>query len=791
MAAGTKGWSDLFERFTDSARSVIVAAQESARALGHEYIGTEHLFLGLLNDPDSVAGAALAQCDITHTAALEAVAELIGPGEATGEDARPFTPRAKKILELSLREALGLGHGYIGTEHLLLGLLRDPDGLVRQLLTAWGVDAGAVREATLRVLAERSGAAAHGETLPAGQSEERTAAARPARQQRPSGTKSMLEQYATNLTARAKAGELDPVIGRDDVLDRVIRTLVRRTKNNPVLVGEPGVGKTAIVEGLAQRIVAGQVPTKLAKAEVFALDLAAMVAGTRFRGDFEERLKKVVAELLTHPAAIVFIDELHTLVGAGGQEGQMDAANILKPLLARGQLRAVGATTLAEYRKYIEKDAALERRFQPVKVAPPTVEESVAILSGLRRAYEEHHELRISDNAIEAAVRLSDRYISDRFLPDKAFDLLDEAAARAALAASDGTPVELGAGDVAAVLAEATGVPVAQMTEAESLRLLALEDELHGRVIGQQQAVSALARAIRRSRSGLKDPKRPTGSFIFAGPTGVGKTELAKALAEQLFGSDDALIAVDMSEYGEKHTVARLFGAPPGYVGFEEGGQLTEKVRRRPFSVVLLDEIEKAHPDVFNALLQVFDEGRLTDSAGRVVDFKNTVVIMTTNLGSRDLSRGVPVGFAAAGDDVADYERMRAKVDADLKVSFRPEFLNRIDEVVVFSPLTQEQVTEIVDLFLASLAERLADRGVTLEVSTAAKLHLAAVGYDPVMGARPLRRVIQRELEDQLADRILSGEYGPGSSVVVDAVGADGDASLIFARRQVVVANAA
>lgn len=828
----------MFERFTDRARAVVVLSQEEARGLKHNYIGTEHIFLGLLREGEGIGGQALNRHNITLEKTVAALTEIVGMGDNVHDGPVPFTPRAKKVLEFALREALQLGHNYIGTEHLLLGILRDPDGLVHQLLSQWNIDPNDIRNTALELMNSQTDGTPAG--MPEGENRNESASAvASARPPRPGGRReerSLLEQFATNLTEKARKGDLDPVIGRSKEIDRVVRTLARRTKNNPVLVGEPGVGKSALVEGLAQRIIDGRVPNILRNKEIFILDLPGMVAGTRYRGDFEERLKNSIKEIKKRGNVIVFIDELHTLVGAGGSEGAMDAANILKPMLARGEMQTIGATTLDEYRKYIEKDAALERRFQPIQVAPPSVEDTILILAGLKDRYEAHHGITITDKAVHAAVTLSDRYISDRFLPDKAIDLLDEASARlhleqsltilseaetdekivelrdqknAAIAAgeydkaeeirkqekklieekmdaplstdSENTAPVLTADMVAEVLADATGVPVGQISLEESSRLLNLEQELHKRVVGQENAVTALSKAIRRARSGLKDPKRPGGSFIFAGPSGVGKTEVAKSLAEFLFGSEDALITLDMSEYSEKHTVARLFGSPPGYVGHEEGGQLTEKVRRRPFSVVLFDEIEKAHPDIFNTLLQVLDEGRLTDGQGRVVDFKNTVIIMTTNLGSRDISRGVPVGFATSDDDVADYNRMKSKVDAELKQNFRPEFINRLDDIIVFHPLSRENITEIVDMMVATLAERLEARNLSLRVTPAAKFFLADKGYDPVYGARPLRRTIQSEVEDTLSEKILFGEYTSGQTIVVDAVGEGEDASLIFA----------
>jgi ATP-dependent Clp protease ATP-binding subunit ClpC len=835
----------LFERFTERARRVVVLAQEEARSLRHDYIGTEHLLLGVLREGSGVAAQALVAMTLDEARVRALVIETVGLGSSDSESAVPFTPRAKKALEMALRESLQLGHAHIGTEHLLLGLIRDPEGLVTSLLTKLEINIAALRE---RVVAEVRGTV---RDEPGEDSDDTEDGGRLMDRNR--AKKGSLDQYATNLTEQAANGVLDPVVGRTKEIERVIRTLARRSKNNPVLVGEPGVGKTAIVEGLAQRIVAGMVPEALKGKEVYALDLASMVAGARYRGDFEERLKKTVAEIRSRGNIIVFIDEIHTLIGAGGSEGAMDAANILKPMLSRGQMQVIGATTSTEYRKYIERDAALERRLQQVKVDAPGVEETVRILAGLRDRYEAHHQISISDEAILAAATLADRYVPDRFLPDKAIDLMDEASARLHLAQSlenlitaplseqaqqireakekaieaedfalaaelraeelallappaatdpvdpelvapakgkkgkaTAAPVAatfpvLTAEMIAEVLSDATGVPVAQVSVEEGQRLMTLEGKLKERVIGQDDAVAALARAVRRARAGLKDPNRPAGSFIFAGPTGVGKTELAKTLASHLFGTEDALITVDMSEYSEKHTVARLFGSPPGYVGFEDGGQLTEKVRRRPFSVILLDEVEKAHPDIFNSMLQVLDEGRLTDSQGRAIDFRNTVIIMTTNLGSKEINRGVPVGFATAGDTVGDYERMRSKVDSELKTQFRPEFLNRIDETVVFRPLDRDAIAEIVHLLVARLAQRLQGKGIGLRVTPAAALALAERGYDPALGARPLRRVIQRQVEDELSEKLLMGEYAAGDTIVLDAVGDEDRAVLVFA----------
>ena len=812
----------MFERFTDRARRVVVLAQEEARMLNHNYIGTEHILLGLIHEGEGVAAKALEALNISLGAVREQVQEIIGQGQQAPTGHIPFTPRAKKVLELSLREALQLGHNYIGTEHILLGLIREGEGVAAQVLAKLGADAQAVRQQVIQLISGYQGGK---ETAGAGVSSGGQAEGTPA-------GSVVLDQFGRNLTAAAREGKLDPVIGREHEMERVMQVLSRRTKNNPVLIGEPGVGKTAVVEGLAQSIVRGDVPETIKDKQLYTLDLGSLVAGSRYRGDFEERLKKVLKEIRTRGDIILFIDEIHTLVGAGAAEGAIDAASILKPMLARGELQTIGATTLDEYRKHIEKDAALERRFQPIQVPEPTVDLTVEILRGLRDRYEAHHRVSITDDALQAAATLAHRYISDRFLPDKAVDLIDEAGARLRIqrmtappalkemdeqiatvrrekeAAIDAQDFE-GAADlrdkeqkltaeraekerawkngdldevaevtaelVAEVLASSTGIPVVQLTEEESTRLLNMEDELHKRVVGQDDAIKSIARSIRRTRAGLKDPNRPGGSFIFAGPTGVGKTELAKALAEFLFGDEEALITLDMSEYSEKHTVSRLFGAPPGYVGYEEGGQLTEKVRRRPFSVVLFDEVEKAHADLFNSLLQILEDGRLTDSQGRVVDFKNTIIIMTTNLGTRDISKNIMTGFQSTGDARTGYERMQAKVQEELRQHFRPEFLNRVDDVVVFPQLTHAEIVEIVDLFTGRLAKRLAERQMTIEISSAARDLLADKGYDPSMGARPLRRTIQREIEDQLSEKILFGEILPGQTIKVDVEG-EGDA---------------
>ena len=812
----------MFERFTDRARRVVVLAQEEARMLNHNYIGTEHILLGLIHEGEGVAAKALEALGISLEGVRAQVEEIIGQGQQAPSGHIPFTPRAKKVLELSLREALQLGHNYIGTEHILLGLIREGEGVAAQVLVKLGADLNRVRQQVIQLLSGYQGK----ESAPSGGPAEGT----------PS-TSLVLDQFGRNLTQAAREGKLDPVIGREKEIERVMQVLSRRTKNNPVLIGEPGVGKTAIVEGLAQSIVKGDIPETLRDKQVYSLDLGALVAGSRYRGDFEERLKKVLKEIRTRGDIVLFIDEIHTLVGAGAAEGAIDAASILKPMLARGELQTIGATTLDEYRKHFEKDAALERRFQPIQVAEPSVTHTIEILKGLRDRYESHHKVSITDGALVAAATLADRYISDRFLPDKAIDLIDEAGARLRIrrmtapadlkefdvkiadarkakeSAIDGQDFEKAAsfrdseknliaekgerekawkaGDldkvsevdeelIAEILSHSTGIPVFKLTEEETARLLRMEDELHRRVIGQDQAIKALSQAIRRTRAGLKDPKRPGGSFIFAGPSGVGKTELSRTLAEFLFGDSDALIQLDMSEYSEKHTASRLFGAPPGYVGYDEGGQLTEKVRRKPFSVVLFDEIEKAHPDIFNTLLQVLEDGRLTDSQGRTVDFKNTVIIMTTNLGTRDISKTLGLGFHNSSDALGNYERMKAKVADELKNHFRPEFLNRIDDVVVFHQLSEDEIIQIVDLMIANLDERLRAKDMTIELTSAAKILLASRGYDPLLGARPLRRTIQREIEDVLSEKILFGDVKPGEITLVDVEGEGTTAKFTF-----------
>ncbi len=785
--------------------------------LNHNYIGTEHILLGLIHEGEGVAAKSLESLGISLEGVRSQVEEIIGQGQQAPSGHIPFTPRAKKVLELSLREALQLGHNYIGTEHILLGLIREGEGVAAQVLVKLGAELTRVRQQVIQLLSGYQGK----ETAEAGTGGRSGEAGNPS-------TSLVLDQFGRNLTAAAMEGKLDPVIGREKEIERVMQVLSRRTKNNPVLIGEPGVGKTAVVEGLAQAIVHGDVPETLKDKQLYTLDLGSLVAGSRYRGDFEERLKKVLKEIRTRGDIILFIDEIHTLVGAGAAEGAIDAASILKPMLARGELQTIGATTLDEYRKHLEKDAALERRFQPIQVGEPSLAHTIEILKGLRDRYEAHHRVSITDAALVAAATLADRYISDRFLPDKAIDLIDEAGARMRIRRMTAPPAlrdfaeriapvrrdkesaidaqdferaaqlrdtekqllgqkaqrekEWKAGDldvvsevddeqIAEVLGNWTGIPVYKLTEEETSRLLRMEDELHKRVIGQEDAVKAVSKAIRRTRAGLKDPKRPSGSFIFAGPSGVGKTELSKALAEFLFGSEDALIQLDMSEFHDRYTVSRLVGAPPGYVGYDEGGQLTEKVRRRPFSVVLFDEIEKAHPDVFNTLLQILEDGRLTDGQGRIVDFKNTVIILTTNLGTRDVAKAVSLGFQASEDSESNYDRMKQKVNDELKQHFRPEFLNRIDDTIVFHQLRQLEILSIVDIMIARIETQLRNKDMGLELTDNAKKYLAKKGFDPVLGARPLRRTIQRDIEDNLSERILFNELTPGQIVVVDCEG--------------------
>ena len=802
---------DRFDKFTDRARKVLTLAQDEAQRFNHNYIGTEHLLLGLVREGEGVAARVLENMNVELAKVRTAVEFIIGRGDRPVVGEVGLTPRAKRVIELAIDEARRLGHNYIGTEHLLLGLVREGEGIAAGVLESLGVNLDKVRHEVIRVLSQSSSVGPAAET------------------KRASKTPTV-DQLGINLTDAVRAGKIDPVIGREKEIERVIQILSRRTKNNPALIGEPGVGKTAIAEGLAQRIVSGDVPETLLNKRVLTLDIGSLVAGTKYRGEFEERLKKIIEELRSTNDAVLFIDELHTLVGAGAAEGAIDAANILKPPLARGELQCIGATTLDEYRKYIERDAALERRFQPVMVEEPTREQTIDILMGIRERYEEHHKVRISDEAVTAATDLSVRYITDRHLPDKAIDLIDEAASRVRLRSST-TPTELKAAqkelervtkekdaainsqdyegaaalrdaeamaksaldqlrsdwrerqsadqpvvtdeDIAQVVAMWTGIPVTRIAQEESDRLLHMEEALHARVIGQQEAIETISKAVRRARAGLKDPKRPIGSFIFLGPTGVGKTELAKSLAEFMFGSEDALIKIDMSEFMERHNVSRLVGAPPGYVGFEEGGQLTEAVRRKSYSVVLLDEIEKAHPEVFNILLQILEDGHLSDAKGRRVDFRNTVIIMTSNVGAKSLLKDTSLGFQAVSVTEAQradqqYDRMREKVLDQLKSQFRPEFLNRVDSLVVFRSLTVDEIRQIVDLMLSRVREQLKAQGIGLEVSQAAKDHIIKIGYDADYGARPLRRVIQNMIEDPLAEALLVGRFTIGQTIVVD-----------------------
>ena len=805
----------MFERFTEKARRVVVYAQEEARMLNQNYIGTEHLLLGLIREQDGIAAKALESLSISLEDVHAQVEDLIGKGTFVPTGHIPFTPRAKKVLELSLREALQLGHNYIGTEHILLGLIREGEGVAAQVLLNLGADLEKVRSAVIQLLSGHYG-------KPDEPGEERRGGG--------AGGGAMLDEFGRNLTRQAREGKLDPVIGRANEIERVMQILSRRTKNNPVLIGEPGVGKTAVAEGLAQRIASDEVPETIKDKQLYTLDLAALVAGSKYRGEFEDRLKKVIKEIRERGDVILFIDEMHTLVGAGAAEGAIDAASIIKPALARGELQTIGATTLDEYRKYVEKDPALERRFQPIQVGEPSVADTVEILKGLRDRYEAHHRVTITDGAINAAATLADRYISDRFLPDKAIDLIDEAGAKMRIKMMTAPPgvkevedrlrqvraekeaaieaqefekaasmrdrekqilaekrtleeewlkpdarrvVEVTEREIAEVVSMWTGVPVTALTEEETEKLLRMETMIHERIVGQDEAVTAVSKAIRRARAGLKDPKRPAGSFIFLGPSGVGKTELSKALASFLFGTEDALISLDMSEYMEKHTVSRLIGSPPGYVGFDEGGQLTELVRRKPYSVILFDEIEKAHPDVFNVLLQILEEGRLTDAQGRKVDFKNAIVIMTSNIGARDIVKTSSLGFVpSAGAGGIGYELVKERVTGELKKAFRPEFLNRVDEVIVFHDLDAEQIEQIVDLMVGELRDRLMSQGFGIRLTAEARKLLAHDGFDPTLGARPLRRAIQRLLEDPLSEQILGGNWSPGD--VIEVVVEDG-----------------
>jgi ATP-dependent Clp protease ATP-binding subunit ClpC len=802
----------LFERFTERARQVVVLAQEEARTLKHNYIGTEHILLGLLREEEGLAARVLESLDITVERVRSQVVRIVGSGEEVTSGQIPFTPRAKKVLELALREALSLGHNYIGTEHILLGLVRENEGVAARILLDFDADSDKIRNEVIRMLSGPGGRRQGGGGGGGGGEGKKSS--------------KLLDQFGRNLTRLAEEGKLDPVIGRETEIERIMQILSRRTKNNPVLLGEPGVGKTAVVEGLAARINKGEVPELLKNKQIYTLDLAALVAGSKYRGEFEERLKKVMKEITQRGDIILFIDELHNLVGAGAAEGAIDAASILKPALARGELQTIGATTLDEYRKYLERDSALERRFAQIRVDQPSPEDTVKILEGLRERYEQHHRVTIRDDALEAAAELADRYISDRFLPDKAIDLIDEAGSRMRIKSMSSPPVyreleeeieatrrekeaaieaqefekaanlrdterqlttrkrqledewaegengegrpEVGEEEIADIVSMWTGIPVFKLTEAETKKLIRMEEELHKRVIGQEVAITAVSKAIRRSRAGIKDPKRPAGSFIFLGPSGVGKTELARTLADFLFGDEEAMIRIDMSEYMEKHAVSRLVGSPPGYIGYDEGGQLTEAVRRKPYSVLLLDEIEKAHPDVFNILLQILEDGRLTDAQGRTVDFRNAIVIMTSNIGASEISKNTSIGFTIADETGMSYGDMKNRIMSDLKKVFRPEFLNRIDEVIVFHKLAKDEVREIIDLMIARVRVQVAEHELQLELTDEAKELLVDKGWDPSMGARPLRRAIQRYVEDPLADEVLrQGEMTPGSTVMV------------------------
>src|SRR5688500_17605580 len=801
----------MFERFTERARQVVVLAQEEARILKHNYIGTEHILLGLLREEEGLAARVLESLDITVERVRAQVVRIVGSGEEVTSGQIPFTPRAKKVLELALREALSLGHNYIGTEHILLGLVRENEGVAARILLDFDADSEKIRNEVIRMLSGPGGRRQGGQ--------------QGAQQGEGKKSSKLLDQFGRNLTKLAADGKLDPVVGRETEIERIMQILSRRQKNNPVLIGEPGVGKTAVVEGLAQRITNGEVPELLKNKQIYTLDLAALVAGSKYRGEFEERLKKVMKEIMQRGDIILFIDELHNLVGAGAAEGAIDAASILKPALARGELQTIGATTLDEYRKYLERDAALERRFQQVRVDEPSIDDTVQILRGLRDRYEAHHRCQISDDALRSAAVLADRYIQDRHLPDKAIDLIDEAGSRLRIKTMSAPPryreledeiervrteketaieaqefekaaslrdkerkltqkkkeleenwrseeseeqPQVGRPEIADIVSMWTGIPVFKLTEAESQKLIRMEDELHKRVIGQHQAIVAASKAIRRARAGIKDPKRPTGSFIFLGPSGVGKTELARTLAEFLFGDEDAMIQVDMSEYMEKHSVSRLVGSPPGYIGYDEGGQLTESVRRKPYSVVLLDEVEKAHPDVFNILLQILEDGRLTDAQGRKVDFRNTIVIMTSNIGAAQISKNQSLGFSVGDDSGLSYDDRKERVMSELKKVFRPELLNRIDEVIVFHKLTKDEIKVIVDLLMRRLRDQMGEHAADVSLTEEAKELLVDKGYDPAMGARPLRRAIQRFIEDPLADFVLGRSLNPGAMILVD-----------------------
>ncbi|MBF7096415.1 ATP-dependent Clp protease ATP-binding subunit [Alkalibacter sp. M17DMB] len=800
----------IFGRFTEKAQKVLMLSQEEAKKLNHNYIGSEHLLMGLIQEGEGIAALALKNMGVTYDKIMKQIEGLLGRGDEPVDEIIGYTPRTKKILELSLMEARALNQSYIGTEHILLGLVREGEGIGAKLLGDLGLDFEKIREEIIKLM-------------------NTTTTQQPKAQQAKNSNTKNLDKYGRDLTVMASEGRLDPVIGREKEIERVVQILSRRTKNNPCLIGEPGVGKTAVAEGLAQKIASGDIPENLKDKRVVSLDLSSMVAGAKYRGEFEDRLKNTMEEILEAGNIILFIDEMHTIIGAGAAEGAIDASNILKPALARGELQAVGATTLDEYRKYVEKDAALERRFQPVEVGEPTKEQALEILKGLRDRYEAHHKVSITDEALLAAVELSDRYINDRYLPDKAIDLIDEAASKIrlslltappdikdleeeiekykhekeeAVASQDyekaaeirdlenkakkklnevtqswkknndlGAAGEVTGDDIAQIVSSWTGVPVKKLAQEESEKLLNMEEILHKRVIGQDEAVKAVSRAIRRARVGLKDPKRPIGSFVFLGPTGVGKTELSKALAEIMFGDEDSMIRVDMSEYMEKHAVSRLIGSPPGYVGYDEGGQLTEKVRRKPYSVILLDEIEKAHPDVFNILLQILEDGRLTDGKGRTVDFKNTVIIMTSNVGAHTIKRGKTLGFSASENQSLDeYDKMKDNVMEELRRTFRPEFLNRLDEVIVFHQLDDKHIGDIIDILLNQLSKRLKDMDIELEFTPKVKEYIAAKGTNLEYGARPLRRTIQKEVEDRLSEELLMGNVDKGQSILVDYI---------------------
>ncbi|MHB1335262.1 MAG: ATP-dependent Clp protease ATP-binding subunit [Candidatus Humimicrobiaceae bacterium] len=801
----------MFERFTEKARKVVVKAQDEARFLKQNYIGTEHLLLGIIDENDGIASKVLIEMGITLEEIRTAVKSVITEGSSESYEHIPFTPRAKKVLELSLREALQMGHNYIGTEHILLGLLREGEGVAARVLNSLGITLENVKETVREILKK----------YPVYPTTDSMSSAKSAKK-----PLKILSQYGKDLTSMAQEGKLDPVIGRKKEIERLMQILSRRTKNNPILIGESGVGKTAIVEGLVQHIASREVPSNLQNKRIFTLDLGSLVAGSRYRGDFEERLKKVLAEIKEDGEIIIFIDEVHNLVGAGAAEGAIDAASILKPMLARGEIQTIGATTISEFRKYIEKDKALERRFQPIYVDEPSIYETIEILKGLRDRYESFHSITITDGALTAAAKLAQRYIADRFLPDKAIDLIDEAASRVRIRSIMAPPnlkeIEENIGkvinekeeaianqdyekaaelrdqekkllkekieiteswkrlektgkekvdenEIAEVLSNWTGVPVYKLTEGETARLMNMEASLHKRVIGQDEAISIVSKAIRRSRSGLKDPKRPIGSFMFLGPSGVGKTELAKTISEFIFGKEEALIQIDMSEYMEKHSVSKLVGSPPGYIGYDEGGQLTEMVRRKPYCVILLDEIEKAHPDVYNILLQIFEDGHLTDSQGRRVDFKNTVIIMTSNLGAKEIHKNNPFGFQVMDNEEVSYSDIKKKVMNHLKETFRPEFINRVDEIVVFHKLTKEQVYKIIDLMILRIEAQLENQGVGIELTESAKEFLINKGYDSIMGARPMRRSIQNQIEDPISEKIISGEIKPGHKIKISA----------------------